>query len=342
MAFKSQGVFRLPPTELLWQCVIDERGECPAHEGRNIWIYEAARGCAHYKIEPRKAADLIRAALTRNEKGNEVEHAIRNAYSKRGEKFSSVHSPSATKAVYDPAVLTAAAAVVDADITDDWLRERSPRSTDSRPVEFLDAVFQPGDSIFLGNSKHAKTGWLYRPWDSNESELNDWLSQNEIGCWFVTNPVDGLWRDRSGNAVDSDIVKIDDRSRRSTNNISAFRHFLLESDLAPRELWLKWIVQLRNVVAIYESGNESVHALMSMPCVDKAEFDQKAAQAKIKLVPFGACVGSMKAAQFSRLPNVVRNDNGNRQRLLYLAGASASKQSIWEKEEADQPLTDRL
>lgn len=107
-------------TEQLWQKVLDDRGDCPSEDGRHAWIWLAAKSSAFHGISPDKAANLIRAALTRPEKHGEVDRAIQRAYNGRGTRFGTGSAASHQRAAYDESALSAVAANVTDDITEDW------------------------------------------------------------------------------------------------------------------------------------------------------------------------------------------------------------------------------
>ena len=72
------------------------------------------------------------------------------------------------------------------------------------------------------------------------------------------------------------------------------------------------------IVALYSSGNKSVHALVRIQANTKAQFNRFKDEFKRKYCPLGADDGAMSAVRLTRLPGVVRRDNGKVQRLLYL------------------------
>jgi hypothetical protein len=57
-------------------------------------------------------------------------------------------------------------------------------------------------------------------------------------------------------------------------SVTSWRYLLLESDHAPKHLWLPMLVQLQlPIVAIYTSGGNSVHALARVDQPSKAAWD---------------------------------------------------------------------
>ena len=109
-------------------------------------------------------------------------------------------------------------------------------------------------------------------------------------------------------------------SRRSEEAVTAWRYAVLESDQAPKHLWLQVLVQLPiPIAAIYDSGGDSIHALVVINAASKAEWDNIVrGDLAGMIVPLGADLGAMTAVRLTRLPNCRRGETGRLQRLLYL------------------------
>jgi hypothetical protein len=282
-------------------CPLDEPGE-PCI---NAWIAKAVGACHFRGIPATDCDELVRTALTRPEKAvDEVRRTVERKYSCALAPLSSANSsPSGPLVQYDAELLEAQASQVPFEITDDWLAERS-LPTKITPAQYLDAIFRPEECVAVMNAKQDR-GFMYRPGESvSGRRLPKHLDSAAAGAWYVSNPVNG---------------EVINGSFRRESNITDFRHLMIESDKAPRDLWLRVIVQLcAPILAIYESGRRSVHAIIRVNAINKLEFDAIAAQYKRQLVPVGMCPGSGKAVQPTRLPNVIRADNFAVQRLLYL------------------------
>lgn len=74
------------------------------------------------------------------------------------------------------------------------------------------------------------------------------------------------------------------------------------------------------IVALIDSGNKSIHALLQVNARDHADWDNSVRNQLFKrfLVPCGADSRCQNASRLSRLPGAVREDKGRRQSLLYL------------------------
>jgi hypothetical protein len=302
---------------------------CPSDEPGapciNLWIPKATSACLFRKLPPNWSADLIRRAMTRPEKSpREVERTVERIY---GGKVSCAVSTVERVEVepFDPYRMCENAAKVDIEITPDWLAEQSPECVlDVRPSDYLDSVFNPGERVAVKISEK-DTGLVYTVGNAKDAvRLNRYVTLNEAGAWYYTNPVDGQRNPTTSCYSDA--------------RITDFRHLLLESDKEGFEQeWLKIVVQLPHVVALYTSGNISVHALIRVHgATDKESFDRIASQYRRAMVPLGACEGSLTATRATRLPGVVRRDNGNVQRLLYL-NPRASVREIYRCPEKKKP-----
>ncbi|MDB6035312.1 MAG: hypothetical protein JWM16_5650 [Verrucomicrobiales bacterium] len=129
------------------------------------------------------------------------------------------------------------------------------------------------------------------------------------GVWFLTAPVDG-----SSYPNPRQNGKL---SRRSEESITSFRFLLLESDKAESDVWLRALARMPlRIVAIYESGGRSIHALVRIDASSKADWDEIVVPHKPMLTTLGADPGALSAVRLSRLPQAWR---GSRQQtLLYL------------------------
>jgi hypothetical protein len=316
---------RLPSQQERWDKWLAEN-PCPPNEPGapcvNDWIYkEAAYFCAStrehivrkgsepgWRIPPETAVEFIRSALTRPEKTPyEVVRQVGRQYGRKFERTDGADEPVEEVLSYDANGLREHVSKLDLDITDQWLMKASPIPVDRvTPADYLDSIFYVGDKVCVSRT-YTDTGFIYHVGGGryNQRErLNNYTSCNDNGAWFLSNPVNG--------------TPIDD-SLRSGANLVAFRHILLESDCAPDDLWLKFLVHLdRPIISIQRSGNTSIHALVKIDAETSVEFDKIRQEFLREFVPFGACKGSIRAVQQVRLPNVVRQDNGRRQTLLYL------------------------
>lgn len=144
------------------------------------------------------------------------------------------------------------------------------------------------------------------------------------GVWFLSAPVDGLWRKNERAAMGKDgKVK---RSRRIAECARRFPYMLLESDEADSAKWLSLIAQLPLPIdAVYTSGGRSIHTLVRIDARTANEFNsikERLAPALAFLVESGLDFRAITPMRLTRLPQAMRGDK--LQRLLYLCPQSDS------------------
>ena len=133
---------------------------------------------------------------------------------------------------------------------------------------------------------------------------------------FLSNPCDGTFRNIP-RLVDPERNPTG-RSRRAEENLTDFRHLLIESDEVDAGLWLAALVQLPlPILSVVTSGGRSIHALVRTGCHSRAQWDELVERRwKPGLIRLGACKSSTSAVRLTRLPRCRR---GNAiQQLLYL------------------------
>jgi hypothetical protein len=285
----------MPSIPLFRQCPPDEPGAACI----NDWIYAAACTLKRANVDQTRAADMLRAAMTRKEKfPREVERQIERAYGVAA-SFTARTEPKVQD--FKPDLLIGHAKQIDFAVTQGWLSARSPSPLDITPTRFLDALFRPSDFIHV-TTGYALPGWTYTPGDTEDArQLEEYLKQTRDGAWFICNPTDG--KGKKGE------------------NVTDWRYCLLESDEEGYEqCWLRMLVQepLR-IVALTESGNTSTHALIKIDATCRTEFETVTKSLAETYRPLGACVKSLITDErLTRLANVARGDNQRSQRLLYL------------------------
>jgi hypothetical protein len=228
--------------------------------------------------------------------------------------------PRPPKPEYQPEKLTSVASRISDNITPKYLEARSKFTCWNRsPAGFLHKLYKPGEKVVVFNVFESQGCeiWEHHGLVQNLATLN-WLQKGQdAGVWFTANPVDGRyhWNPREGH-----------ESRRSEECVTAWRYSVLESDKAPKELWLKALVQIPlPISAIYESGGSSVHALVRIDATSKADWDEIVREWLLPmLVPLGADGAAMTGVRLTRLPNCRREKTRSLQRLLYLTDNPAS------------------
>ena len=199
----------------------------------------------------------------------------------------------------------------------EYFMERSP--VDPRSVtgaEFLDLMFKPADRVLVFTDLRSQGDFLHEVGKGSyrlgaekgvKAVASALPSRGAEGVWFLNQPITGQWLpNREGKF-----------SRRSEDNVCGWVHWVMESDSAPEELWLRWLsISPAPVKAIYSSGGRSWHALVRCSYRTKIEMDADLARAKRSLSILGADPGALTALRLTRLPGCKRGMR--EQRLIYL------------------------
>ena len=187
---------------------------------------------------------------------------------------------------------------------------RSPIDpTRASPGTALRALFYPNETTIIFTQERSQ-GQLVWSHSTPDEKLDSIVRTNREGAWFLLNPVSGemLWAER-----------LQKRTRRSEENTTSFRHVLVESDSMEIGLWLSILKQLSlPIVSITLSGNTSAHAIIRLEASSLEQWTTAASSVAEQVIPIGACPGALTAVRLTRLPGVIRGDNGNEQRLIWL------------------------
>jgi hypothetical protein len=220
------------------------------------------------------------------------------------------------------------------EVDDDFLRSRSPVAVEApsskhqapgkhqAPIvgsakEFLAHLYEPGERILVFTQQWSQGDFIAQ---IDETEIlgateppvstfrlasqkgvkarrSELPTGGKEGVWFLTNPVTGTW-DINPNGRDGPVW-----SRRFHKVVTAWRYYVLESDVLPAELWRKVVVSLPlPIAAIYTSGSRSIHALVREQVDSKAQWDAVRDALRQIVCPLGADAGALSAVRLSRLP----------------------------------------
>ncbi len=205
-----------------------------------------------------------------------------------------------------------------------WLRERSPVDpVTATPADFLDALYEPGERVLCFTAQYSQGdyGYVRLTEGSYWAELgcdrkleNVRLESRETpremraakeGVWFLGQPVTGKWH-LDGRLKDR-LTGLPKWSRRSEPAVTDWRYMVLESDSAPVEMWLNFVVQLKlRIAALYTSGGRSVHALVRVNATSKPQWDALRDMMSPVLSKLGADPAAMSAVRLTRLPGCIR------------------------------------
>jgi hypothetical protein len=246
-------------------------------------------------------------------------HLVGEEYSP-GEDKPIEHQEPVPKTVFEPERLSRLADQLSEPVSAAYLEARSKFNCCNRsPAGFLHKLYLPGEKIviFTVEKSQGAEVWEHPGLGGNMANLDHFRSGWEKGVWFLCQPV-------TGEFVELERLRSQwnpsGRSRRCEECVTAWRYVLFESDEADPKLWLKALVQWPlPIAAIYWSGKRSIHALVRVDADSKKEWDAIVKKhLKDKLVPFGACAGSLTGVRLTRLPGCMREETGKMQKLLYL------------------------
>lgn len=238
---------------------------------------------------------------------SKLQNQCRRAYEYvQGAEVSPADGPVIPKATYLPEKASELASR-HPEVNSAWLIENSPKSvTEMTSVDFLNSLFQPGERVLIFTNLHSQGDVVLKIGADACERIPDDCPD---GVWFLSNPVDGEYRPNPRQQ--------DSLSRRSEESITAFRYLVLESDQVPESMWLPILAQLPlRIAAIYSSGGKSIHALVRLDAVSKAEWDNERNLLRPTLMTLGADGQAMTAVRLTRLPGMMRGSW--LQKLLYL------------------------
>jgi hypothetical protein len=258
----------------------------------------------------------VRERLTRTPRPGEIERAVAKAYGEKSPRprggtnrerfnYEELASESKRARAFDLAAL----------------RLRSPIDPDScSAMDFLRHLFRPGERVFLADSLHDREGLIWEVPQADENPENELLCLADpspgLGAWFLSNPI-------TGEALELERLRSESNPKgwtvRAEECLTGYRYLLLESDQAPKDLWIKALALAPlPIVSITDSGGKSLHALVQIDAQTASEWHRIKELIGAKMVRLGADPQAMSLARLTRLPRVWRDDTGNYQRLLYL------------------------
>jgi hypothetical protein len=282
------------------------------------WLLSAANKLRSTGCSEAEVARLLKDRMTRPPSpANEVETAVRKAYSSAWRPSFHRGPVPIGQISFDPAKLKAAAArIVPPSSWRHWIWERSPRRPEAmKSLSFLKDIFLPGEKAACFDELESATPscivTITDAMDCRAPHLLQAGGRFGKGIWFLCNPVDGKWHPNPRENGK--------QSCRSEESITAFRYAVLEADQAPADHWLSFIVQLPiKTTAIYTSGKRSIHTLIRLDAASKEHWDSIVTPLKRGFKVMGADASALSAVRLSRLPQCPRPEASSFQRLLYL------------------------
>ena len=219
------------------------------------------------------------------------------------------------KTEYSPEKLAKVASAMP-DVDEAWLAAKSPIDPATvSSAQFLESLYNPGEKIVVFTVFESQGQELFEVRAAKKQVLPKWGIN---GVWFLSNPVDS--QSHPNPRQDGK------PSRRSEESVTSWRYLVLESDIAPADLWLRALVQVPlRIAAIYTSGGKSIHALVRLDAPSKTEWDRQRDKIKPIMVTLGADPAAMTAVRLTRLPGTSRGRDDRPQQLLFLNPAPTGK-----------------
>lgn len=174
-------------------------------------------------------------------------------------------------------------------------------------IKYLETLFEPDEIVGYVHSaiyKEDRQKWVpanagaWRKRDDIIADLKKYKNfdafgsmNDEAGAWIRINPLDGK------GAGDK--------------NVTRYTYALAEADSMPIEEQKKLLINLKlPIAALVESGGKSVHAIVKVGALNKAEYDQRVKLLFAELAKRNFIVDTNNAnpSRLSRLPGVMRGD----------------------------------
>jgi hypothetical protein len=225
--------------------------------------------------------------------------------------------PSTPKVGYEPSYLAEHASAL-AHLSDgklpDWLEERSQFTCFNRsPAGVIHKLHHQGEAAVILTCLESKLECVFVH-DGPQQDLSelDYLRRGQpLGVWWLPNPCNGRL---------ISLERLQGLTARSLENVTAWRYVLLESDCG--ELWdfVRAVAcfDCFPIVSICLSGKRSAHALGRLDATSLEDWHAKLAPYRDHLLRLGCCQGSLTPLRATRLPNCMRKETGQLQKLLYL------------------------
>jgi len=197
--------------------------------------------------------------------------------------------------------------------------------TSPLPIEdFLELAFRPGEIICINkNAREVEGKWTISS-SGTFMSLERWLDflsstsgffDEPQGAWIRVNPF------------------ISDRYDGKNEDVSVFRHLLIESDKLPKaQQWEIYQQSGLPITAVIDSAGSSLHAWVRIDAENAEQYKERAERVYEALVPLGFDAGNKNPSRFSRLPGAIRN--GKPQSLI-ATNIGAGDWDEWEEESDD-------
>ena len=288
--------------------------------GKGLGCHQALLGAANHGvyagIDPQQIHDDLRRHIhgTRRVPDREIKAAVQKAMSDKGKVVHYDFKKQKWKPAFDGVEIRNKIIALGAGKTEADIWGISPIRIDWQPEEdplyLLKYLYQPDDLLFIGER--------YSPGIMNKTIRTSlsWVEHFQAGGKTSPHIIPNLLSGQEAPTQD------EKPSLRADACVKSFRFAVVEFDDLSQEdqLAFWWAVNLP-VVALIDSGNQSIHGWVKIDNVENAEeWTAKVENHLFKqlLIPLGVDGACRNEARLSRLPGHQR-DNGRMQRLLYLA-----------------------
>lgn len=292
--------------------------ECPRTGGGvHAWLLSRANRLRREGMTKEEVAERLRiesAKCGRTVPPREISATVDTAFSSSAPRRTTVDAP------YDESALCAAVARVPEDSL--WIRDLLRERSAVDPLRLSTGEFL----AHLYDEEEACAVWR----EKNDSRPQIWRDGDEVragSVFYLTNPVDGLGHPRLDGKPGV--------SYRNASAVTSWRYCLLESDAAPPNLWIRWVLTLPiHIQSIVSSGRRSLHALWRLDASSEEDFRARVDAVRGVLTRFGCDPGALSAVRPSRLPGAIRPETGQWQRVWFVRDfreeATLDDRPIWE------------
>ena len=243
----------------------------------------------------------------------EVAHKIEDALKQSGNFHVVRHREVKANEKLRNSILERVKAGIGEESPEAFISKRSPVDVSKvDALTFLKTVFREGEYVYVADVQESAKPYLMLKIEKN-MEYNpelDMISRcNKEGVWFVSNPVDGVGKPKQDGKY----------TYRSMCNITDYRHFVTESDTVSQDDWALVLTSLcLPFAAIYSSGGKSIHSLIYIGADTPEKWKAEVDAIKPYLIELGADRQTYNISRMTRLPQCVRGNTGEMQKLLYL------------------------
>ncbi len=282
----------------------------PPGSGVNRWLLPAAHHLRHLGVPEFDAAHILRNRMTRPEKGQEIDRAIRRAYDNKpndGNDGADVRSAMQVRTTgrLNPRFQTSDHQAIQKVVGSGFiyldLRAISPISfglrADTRGV--IEALFQEDALICCSRATN---------WGTETKLISEFGDELDRFSFIVPQTM----TKREGTTRDNPPKK----GPRTLDNTGPWRFFVYESDflsLDNQAAVIYKLASIRPLALVVFSGSKSVHAYFYVGALSKREL----LEFQCLAIRLGGCTGPLNRCQLVRMPGGFNHSTKRTQEVLY-------------------------